>query len=158
MEILVCLKLESLKGKMKRKGIVDVVQENFVFLIFLVGFFVLISYYAYGYQDGAVFYEDFYAKEIANLINRAEPGTEFKLDISSLGKIADKHGKDINGVVLVDNVDNKVTVSLNEGKGTSFEFFNDVDVYSLRVEKFLTKKDSTHIVFSIKESSRRVEG
>ena len=102
--------------------------ESIIYLLIFILFFSFMFYYSTAYQDGAAFWEDFYAKELALLIDRAEPGMEFAIDVSELSRVAIKKGKNPRDIVLIDNVNDKITVSVRQGAGASFHFFNDVDI------------------------------
>lgn len=119
---------------MKKFGESHVFWDNFIYIVFTVLFFIFLFQFVTGYRNGASLWEDLYAKEIATVINRAEPGSEIKLDISRLTSVAAKTGKDLKDVVVINNVDNSVTVSLRNGAGMRYNFFNDVDIIEPRIE------------------------
>ena len=52
---------------------------------------------------------------------------EFELDIFDIYNIARKNRFEGN-IVLIDNVNNLITVKLTSGRGYSYNFFNDVHV------------------------------
>jgi len=122
--------------RLNRKGAAsDVLKLQVVFLILFVVFFGLMIYYVGAYQDGVILWEDFYAKEVSRLINNAEPGTEFSLDITNIAAIGAKNGRDtISDIFAFDNKNKLVIVSLEAGKGSRFPFYNDVDVRIIRGE------------------------
>ncbi|MDP4039379.1 MAG: hypothetical protein Q8P57_02260 [Candidatus Pacearchaeota archaeon] len=132
----------------------DITLETTMYLMLFTIFFVSMFWYITGYQDGAVFWEDVYAKEIANLINRAEPGQEVKIDVSILTGIAKKKGQNLKEVVSIDNVNNRVVVSVRPGRGTSFGFFNDLDIVNFRTELISGKVDANRFIFEVVEKQR----
>ena len=121
----------------RRETGTDILEGNVVYIILFVLFFGGMVYYIWGYQDGVVLWEDFYAKEIARLVNNAEPGREYIFDVTKATKIAKRNGYDsTSDIIKFDNRNNLVIVSLNrnDGKGAGFPFYNDVDVVEWRVE------------------------
>jgi|TARA_Y100000310_G_C20686661_1_gene819435 hypothetical protein len=117
-------------------------------------FFSLMIYFATGYQDGAAVWEEFYAKEIVNIVNGAEPGTEIYLDITQLTKIALKNGKSKNEIIRFNNLNNKIIVSLTQKSGTSFEYFNDVDIVDSEIILVSGGAEMNRLYFMIKERQK----
>ncbi len=101
-----------------------------IYLIIVVVFFAGMLAWVTMFQDGAATKEDFYAKQLAKLINSADPyeETTITLDVSEAVKLANSNKKKRSDIFTFDNVNNLVTVSLRQGQGTSYPFFNDVDI------------------------------
>ncbi len=104
------------------------------YFVLLVLFFVGALYYVTWLQDGAALWEDVYAKEIVRVIERAQPQEEVTLDVQVLTELALAHGGDLKKVVTFDNVLRTVTVSTRPGLGTTYGYFNDVQIIDDRVE------------------------
>ena len=123
---------------MNKKGggsLGDSVAVNYiVYLILLVVVFFGMFYYITGFQDGAFALEDIYAKEIVSVINSAGPGEEVYLDVTKPTGVAFDNKKNPSDIFIFDNANNKITVSLRKGTGTSFSYFNNVDVVDYRLE------------------------
>ncbi|MGV8142427.1 MAG: hypothetical protein ACP5NS_02210 [Candidatus Pacearchaeota archaeon] len=117
-------------------------------------FIILMFFFITGYQDGSAFWEDFYAKQISYMINNAEVGTEFELDVSKLAVIAIKNGKNYRDIISIDNVHNRVFVSTRPTAGTSFNFFKDFDVVDSTIEIPSGSATTTRIIFKIVERQR----
>ncbi len=130
---------------------------NIIFIFLFLVAFIPLFYFVTGYQDGATFWEDFYAKQITYMINNAEPGMEFEIDLSKLSKIALENGKDYRSIVSIDNINNIVFVSVREGAGTSFRFFKDLDVVGLKTEISPGKVVVTKLTFKVEGAQRDVE-
>ena len=128
--------------------------ENFIFLVISLFLFLGAFAFVLGYNDGAVLYEDFYAKEIALLIDKAEAGTEFAIDVSKISKIAVDNGKKVNDIIKIDNVNNKVIVSLRDSGGTSFAYFNDADIVEWKVEQVSGGAEVNRFIFNVIEKQR----
>lgn len=109
------------------KKAVNILMENIVFIL-LVIIFVVIMYFAITRAGSqATLFEQVYAKQIALMINKAEPGIEIEMDIYDMNEIARKNRFSGN-YVFINNENNKVNVKLVEGKGYDYYYFNDVDV------------------------------
>lgn len=108
--------------------------KNIVPLIAVLLFFVGALYWVSSYRDHAAFWEDFYAKEIARQINLADSGTVLELDVTKALSIAEKNRKNPQSLFSIDNDANRVIVSLREGGGRSYRFFNDVEVINENVQ------------------------
>jgi hypothetical protein len=104
------------------------------YFVLLVLFFVGALYYVTWLQDGAALWEDVYAKEIVRVIERAQPQEEVTLDIQVLTELTVAHGGDLRGIVRFDNVLHTVSVSTRPGLGTTYGYFNDVQVIDDRIE------------------------
>ncbi len=129
-------------------------MDSLMYLVISLAIFAGLFIFINSYNRGSAFYEDFYVKEIVNLINNAGPGMEFKLDVTKLASIAFKNGKPVKEIIDVDNVLNKVVVSSRIGAGTSFGFFNDVDIVYLPVENPSGNIGTTQFIFKIVEKQK----
>jgi len=112
---------------MKNKKAVNVTLENIVYTVFLVVFLVFGIALIVWPSGGDSAYEQIYAKEIALVIDKAEPGMKIEKDIYDMYGLAKKNkfnGKWVN----IDNNKNSVKVMLDKGGGYEFPYFNDVDV------------------------------
>lgn len=127
---------------------------NVIYLIIALTFFIGMFYFVTAMQDGAAKWEDFYSKEIANLVNLAEPGQEVFLDVSHAASIAFKNEKGPSDIFTFDNVNNKVIVSLRQNSASSFSFANKVDVIDARVELPSGSAETTRLYFKILEEQR----
>lgn len=122
---------------MKRKGGAgadNIAAWYVAYFILLVLFFVGSLYYVTWLQDGAALWEDVYAKEIVRVIERAQPKEEVTLDVHVLTELALAHGGDLKEIVRFDNVLHTVSVSTRPGLGTTYGYFNDVQIIDDRVE------------------------
>jgi len=112
--------------KMNKKG-VDLLSENIVYLLlvvlFLVGMFLAVD--RVGRQ--VTLYEQVYAKQIALIIDKTEPGMDIEYRNFKMFSLAAKNNAPQN-IIEIDNQNNIVTVRLSQGNGYHYEFFNDVDV------------------------------
>jgi len=139
---------------MEKRGAVNIGMDVIIYLIIVTSVFLIMLWFVNSYSNGSAFYEDFYSKEIANIINNAKPGMEFKIDITPVAVIAAKNGKPVKDTVYVNNVNNEVIVSSRLNSGTSFNFFNDVDVIYSPPESPSGLSDRTRFIFKIVEKKR----
>jgi len=134
---------------MNKRG--NLLESNLVFLIvatlFIVGMFLFVS----NYKNGAALQEDFYAKEIAYLINAAEPGTEVKLDVTDAMRLAEKNDvADLTQIIQIDNENQEVIVSLTPGAGKAFPYFNNVVIYNQRIEYLSEDLETNYLEFEVR--------
>lgn len=139
---------------MNKRGIGEILTNNLIYIILFLVFFMLMFYFVVGFQDGASVWEDFYAKELAKIVDGSEPGTEIYLDITEITAIAFRNGKTKNKIVRFDNVNNEIVVSLTHKGGTAFSFFNDVDVVESRVELISGGIETNRLYFKILERQK----
>lgn len=132
----------------------NIVMDNIIHIIIFTMFFAIIFWGVSSYSDGSALLEDIYAKEIARVINTAEPGMSFKIDISKIASVAYGNGKKFEDIVTIDNVQNEVRVSSRLNTGTSYKFFNDVDVVNFRIEAVSGESLDTRFIFEVKEKQK----
>lgn len=127
-------------------------MENLVYILFAVVFLMMMFLGVVRAGSSSILYEQIYAKQIALVIDKAEPGIEVKLDIYDLYDSARKN-KFSGEVVKIDNGENKVSVKVVDGKGYDFYYFNDINiVWSLDKKnrelylKFVKKENGEEIV------------
>ncbi len=139
---------------MDKKGDTSTMMDTIIHIVIFILFFLVMFFFVTSYSNGATFWEDFYSKEIVRVVNGAEPGMEFKIDVTSLAVIAVKNGKPIKDIISVDNVNNKVVVSSRLNSGTSFGFFKDVDVVEWKTEAPSGRSENTQFIFKVKEKAK----
>ena len=79
---------------------------------------------------------------------------EIKIDVSRVAVIAFKKTKPIEDIIYVDNVNNQIIVSSRLNAGTSFGFFNDVDIVEWKTEGPSGRPENTQFMFKVKERGR----
>ncbi|MFC1710552.1 hypothetical protein ACFLZJ_00100 [Nanoarchaeota archaeon] len=102
--------------------------ENIVFIILNLVFLTIIVLFILKQGSGAVVLEQTYAKQIALLIDSAQPGMTLKLDMEKARKTAERNGIDFEKGSVININENVVTVKLSSKGHYSYTFFNDVDV------------------------------
>ena len=139
---------------MDKRGDTSIMMDTILHIIIFILFFSVMFWFVGSYSNGAAFWEDFYAKEIVRVINGAEPGMEFKIDVTKLAVVAFKKTKPIKDIVYIDNVNNRVVVSSRLNAGTSFGFFKDVDIVEWKTEGPSGRPENTQFMFKVKERGR----
>jgi hypothetical protein len=130
----------------------NILWETVMHLVLFVLVMVVIGVGIYAYYDGAFYWEEYYAGKVVAMINSAEPGNEYFLDVTRLSKIARRHGRDPIEMFEVDNISNEVSVRLRQSGGAEYSFFNDVEVVETRVELFGEKSGTNRLYFRITHS------
>ena len=109
--------------KLRKKG--NILTENIIFIILNLIFLSILILFLFSKVGAAAVLEEKYSKQIALIIDSAEPGMVIHLNMEDAIKKAEKEGLDIRRLVTIQN--NIVTVRLQEGSGYSYSFFNDVE-------------------------------
>jgi len=111
---------------MNRLKKANILTENIIFIILNLVFLSILALFLFSKMGAAAVLEEKYAKEIALIIDSAEPVMTVTLDMSDAIEIAIKEGLDPGKIVSIE--ENVVMVVLGEDSGYSYSFFNDVDV------------------------------
>ena len=98
--------------------------EVTIFTIFALLIFSLIYFGLERVGNQASFYEQVYAKQIAILIDKAEPGMEINFNTFDMDEISQKN-KFKGDVVKIDNELKNVKVCLTSGNCYKFDYFNN---------------------------------
>jgi len=109
---------------MKKRA--QILVSNLVFIILNLVFLTILILFIFKQGQGAVAFEQSYAKQIALIIDSAQPGMVIKLNMENAEKICEKNNLDFKGVVKINK--NIVLVKLSEKGGYEYSFFNDVKV------------------------------
>ncbi len=119
----------------KKAELGDLLIHYSIYLIFLVLFFSVMFYFVSSYRAGGILWEDFYAKELARVVDLAQPGDQVVIDIQKATEVAKSRGvQDFNGIFYFDNLKNQVCVKLDNQGQTCFRYFNDVSIVGSRVD------------------------
>ena len=115
-----------------------------LFLIILGPTFMFVN----SQREGASLWEDFYAKEIARIIDISEPGTEAWLDVTKAVEVAEKRNlQDKEEVFNFNNIENEVIVRLRRDGATGFKFFNNVDVVDWKIEEKISSEEGKNKIY-----------
>ena len=111
---------------MQKRG--TILVENIIFIILNLIFLTILVLFIARQGEGAVILEESYAKEIALLIDSAKPGMKITLNMQDAVELAKKE-KYGDKIISID--DNLVTVKIHDKGGSSYSFFNDVELSRL---------------------------
>jgi nitrous oxide reductase accessory protein NosL len=118
-----------------KKGAESVSWGNIIPLILLVLYIVIFGYFIYSQMNGAAVWEEYYAKELVKVVNLAEPGDEFWIDVHDATKVAKSNRVGSFSETFQFKKEKKeVCVKLNSaGKQSGYNFMNDVDVVDYKL-------------------------
>lgn len=119
---------------MNRKG-VELLTGNIVMILFVAVIIGLFFAAIWQHKNNSSFWEGYYAKEIAGVIDSSNAGDEITIDLSYASKIAQKNGKtEFGDIVRFDSAEKEVIVSFKKGSYTYFEYFNDVIIAEPKIK------------------------
>lgn len=98
------------------------------YFIFGVLFFSIVFYWLSSYSNGEALMEDFYAKELARILNAARPGDDIYLDVTEATALAFDNGLAKENIFYFDTGRRAVEVRLTPRSHTRFSYFNEVAV------------------------------
>lgn len=111
--------------------------EHTVFILLIIIWVIILGMALYRVQHNTALYEQLYAKEIALVIDRAEPGMEVQFDLTRAYNLATKNN--LKGEIMrIDPREHTIIVRLTDGKGYSYHFFNNA-VISWNADKTTRK-------------------
>jgi hypothetical protein len=120
---------------MEKRGIIGDLPDNVITIILMVIFSAFLFVFVGQQKNGAGIWEDVYAKEIAQIINLAEPGDEISIDVHYATEVAKKNKvQDLKSVIKFDNETKEVVVKLRKFGETRFSYFNNVEIVNSRIE------------------------
>lgn len=106
-----------------KKG--NILTQNIIFIVLNLVFLSILVLFLFSKTGNAAVLEEKYAKQIALILDSAEPGMIISLNMEDAIKTAKKENKNLDDIISVQN--NVVTVQLREKGGYSYSFFNDLD-------------------------------
>ena len=112
-----------MRSVINKKG--NILTENIVFIILNLIFLSILVIFLFSKMGGAAVLEEKYAKQIALILDSAEPVMIISINMEDAIKIANKENRDLNNIISIQ--DNVVKVQLREKGGYSYSFFNDID-------------------------------
>ncbi len=109
-----------------KKG--NILTQNIIFIILNLVFLSILIIFLFSKMGSVAVLEEKYAKQIALILDSAEPGMIISLNMKDAIKIANKENQDLDDIISIQN--NVVKVQLREKGGYSYSFFNDI-VYDI---------------------------
>lgn len=111
-----------MKRMINKKG--NILTQNIIFIILNLVFLSILVIFLFSKMGDAALLEEKYAKQIALILDSAEPGMIISLNMKDAIKIANKENRDLDDIISIQ--DNVVTVQLREKGDYSYSFFNDI--------------------------------
>ncbi len=121
-----------------------------VFILLVVVFAGFMFWYVRSQQDGAAVWEDFYVKEISNMVNRAEVGQTYRIDVHKVSEIAKKNGVAFDKIFEFVNKDKKVCIQLSKGRRTCNKWASDFLVSGDKLDFAVGLADKSYNVLEFK--------
>ncbi|MDP3987003.1 MAG: hypothetical protein Q8P81_02140 [Nanoarchaeota archaeon] len=121
-----------------KKG--NILTENIIFIILNIVFLSILMLFLFSKMGSAAVLEEKYAKQIALIIDSAEPAMAIDLEMEDAMDVAAKEG--MNSRDIVEIKENLVTVRLRSEGGYSYSFFNDV-----AVDKYVSESGKGYVFF-----------
>ena len=103
----------------------NILTENIIFIVLNLVFITILLIFLFTKTGSAAVLEEKYAKQVALLIDAAEPIMTIHLNMEDAIKVAEKENLPAGEIVKITG--NLVTVRLREGTGYAYSFFNDVE-------------------------------
>lgn len=111
---------------LNKKGM-ETVYYTVIFLVLNLIFIAGMMYFVYSSSNGALSYEQAYAKEIVLFLNAAKPGMELALNFDKGFEIAKGNNRN-SGLVEINQESNEVYVRLKSSGGYNISFFTDYNI------------------------------
>ncbi|MEK6898837.1 MAG: hypothetical protein AABW79_01950 [Nanoarchaeota archaeon] len=112
---------------MNKKGIGEV-EWTLAYILVTLVFFAGMWYFVSAQQDNVSYWEDYYAKQIALMLDGSSEGREYYIDVTQGVGIGLKNGKNKDDIFSFDSINKEVIVSLKSGSATKFSYFSNIDV------------------------------
>lgn len=134
----------------KKGGVSQTLQNNVIFLVLAIFFFVILLVFVNSQMNGAKVWEDYYAKEITKLINTAKPGDQITINVQKGTVAAKRNGLELNAekLFIFNDVNKSVCVKFSVGRMTCYNYFNKVNVAN---QKLILGGLENYLYFEIKE-------
>ena len=110
---------------MRKKG--ELLVSNIIFIVLNLAFLAILILFIAKQGGGAIVLEQSYAKQIALLIDAAQPGMQINLRMDDAIKKATDEGLNYkNELVKIEG--NVVTIRTTQDGGYSYSFFNSIPI------------------------------
>ncbi len=120
---------------MEKRGTIGSLPDSAITIILILVFAGFLFVFIGQQKNGAGVWEEVYAKEIAQIINLAQPGDFVAIDIQYATQIAKKNQvADLTKIIRFDNETNEVVVKLRPQGESRFSYFSDVLIVNNRIE------------------------
>ena len=124
----------------------NILTENIIFIVLNLVFISILIIFLFSKTENGAILEEKYAKQIALVLDAAEPGMTISLDMKDAIDIAKKENSDLGSIVSIK--DNVVFVKLSEKGGYSYSFFNDLQFDGV-ISNYYLNQAKTGFIFVI---------
>lgn len=119
--------------KIGRNKKADLLFPIIIFVVLNIMFFTIMLLFVQRVSSNALVYEESYAKQIALILNRAESGMQFEIDVSDLIKTAIKNDVNtsfLNETIQINAEEGIVFVKARKEGGFEQPFFSKIKINS----------------------------
>ncbi len=109
-----------------KKGSGDEIYSTIFLAVIAVAVILALAFFITRAQGNASYYEQYYAKQIALLIDYSKPGSEIKINIHDTDSLIKKNNIPLGEAFSFEG--NKVRVKLSNSLGYEFSYFSDVKI------------------------------
>lgn len=109
--------------KISKKG--NILTENLIFIMLNLIFLIILILFLFSKIESTAVLEEKYAKQIALIIDSAEPGMTIEVNMEEAYKNM-AEGMDFKKIIKIE--ENRVYVKLSDRGGYSYSFFNNNEV------------------------------
>lgn len=109
----------------------DLTISILIFILLNIAFFSMMMLFVQRVSSDALIYEEAYAKKIGLILNRAEPGMEFTINITKLIKTALKNNigpGEISEIIQIDTEKGIVKVKAKKEGGFNYNYFSKINL------------------------------
>ena len=120
---------------MNRRGDSELLGHYLVHFIVILIVIIGVGMFIFQFQNRAVLVEQYYASAIVGIINEAQEGQSFTLDVQKASEIAYKNKVQLNkdNLFWIDNDKQELHVKLSKGAETVMPFYNKVKIKDMEV-------------------------
>jgi len=134
---------------MNKRGQYQILEEV-IFIVLNIIFFGALLIFVVKASAGTFVLEQFYAKQIALMIDGAKPGTIISLNVDDAYGVAKKNNFEFTNFVKVK--DNKIIVQLSDARAYSYGYFNDIKIDNIVYSDVEENGKISHILtFQVEE-------
>jgi len=114
-----------------KRGFSDT-ADNIIFIAVTVAVMLALLGFAYVQVSGIGIYEQVYAKQIALLIDQAEPGTTITLHMDKAVEFAKKNDRQIDKIVIINGDSKQVEVGFRTRGSYYMPYISDYNIFVVK--------------------------
>lgn len=112
-------------------------MENVMYILILGAFIAMIALFLWSRSNSAYIWEDFYAKELARIVNSGSNGDSYRLDVHQGTSIAKRNGLNVqepSNMFIFNAQKKEICVKLSKGEGKCHPYFSELLVTGQKME------------------------